>query len=60
MLSVTQSTVVFGTQFTLNIDVSVDEETPSTTIPVVSKSYTDPGCGLESLPLQVSLQSGHG
>jgi hypothetical protein len=43
MLSVTQSTVVFGTQFTLNIDVSVDEETPSTTIPVVSKSYTDPG-----------------
>lgn len=52
MLSVTTGTVVFGTPFTISIDVfseEVDPETGETTttagteVPVVTKSFDDPG-----------------
>jgi hypothetical protein len=52
MLSITEADVVFGTQFTQIITVFAEEtdpETgevtniPSTTVPVITKSFNDPG-----------------
>jgi hypothetical protein len=51
MLSPTSATVSFATQFTLTINVLIESTdpdgepstTPSTTIPVVTRSYVDPG-----------------
>lgn len=52
MLSITAATVTFATPFTQEIDVTVDTtdpdtgettQGPSTTVPVVTASFTDPG-----------------
>lgn len=59
MLSTTAATVVFATQFTQTINVSIDEETPSTTIPVVTRDYVDPGVTISKAAGTVTISGSY-
>lgn len=65
MLSTTAATQVFGQTFTLTITVSSSEpgalpedppvETPSTEVPTVTRSFTDPGVTVTTAPGSVTI-----